>query len=46
MEDFLDHSYGTMLDAELSRREKRLPTINHETPRLEKDSVLSRLWEF
>jgi U3 small nucleolar RNA-associated protein 19 len=46
MEDFLDHSYGTMLDAELSRREKRLPTINHETPRLDKDGVLSRLWEF
>jgi hypothetical protein len=32
MEDFLDHSYGTMLDADLTRKTKKIPVINHEKP--------------
>jgi U3 small nucleolar RNA-associated protein 19 len=31
IEDFLDHSYGTMLDADLTRKAK-IPVINHEKP--------------
>jgi U3 small nucleolar RNA-associated protein 19 len=52
MEDFLDHSYGTMLDADLTKKVKKIPVINHEkpTPRTSggKDGnrVLARLWEF
>jgi hypothetical protein len=52
MEDFLDHNYGSMLDAELSRRQKKPETINHEKPALkigeekEENNVLARLWEF
>jgi len=52
MEDFLDHSYGTMLDVELARRQKRLPVINHEVPPSrvgegkDENGVLARLWEF
>jgi U3 small nucleolar RNA-associated protein 19 len=52
MEDFLDHSYGTMLDAELSRQIKREPIIDHERPHglmgegTNQDGILARLWEF
>jgi hypothetical protein len=51
MEDFLDHNYGSMLDAELSRRQKKPITINHEKPigigeGKNENSVLARLWEF
>lgn len=48
MEDFLDHSYGTMLDAELARKQKSVPTINHEKPNAqinEGNSIVARLWE-
>lgn len=49
MEDFLDHSYGTMLDAELGRKIKKAPVINHEKPSVKvgrEDDVLTKLWEF
>jgi U3 small nucleolar RNA-associated protein 19 len=52
MEDFLDHNYGSMLDAELSRRQKKPVTINHEKPTLivgagkDESNILARLWEF
>jgi len=48
IEDFLDHSYGTMLDAEMARRAKKPPVINHEIPQQLKDDsgILARLWEF
>jgi U3 small nucleolar RNA-associated protein 19 len=52
MEDFLDHSYGTMLDADLARKQKKEPVINHETPASkfgegkDESSILARLWEF
>jgi U3 small nucleolar RNA-associated protein 19 len=48
MEDFLDHSYGTMLDAELARKQKSIPTINHEKPSAQMDegnSIVARLWD-
>jgi hypothetical protein len=52
MEDFLDHSYGTMLEADLGRRAKRDPVVNHEKPSVFGEagkgnkSVLEQLWEF
>jgi len=49
MEDFLDHSYGTMLDADLTRKVKKIPVINHERPLAkieDQNGVLARLWEF
>jgi U3 small nucleolar RNA-associated protein 19 len=48
MEDFLDHSYGSMLDAELARKEKRLPIINFEVPsgEMEGNGVVGSLWSF
>ena len=49
MEDFLDHSYGTMLDADLTRKVKKIPVINFEKPaeRIgDENGVLARLWEF
>jgi hypothetical protein len=48
MEDFLDHSYGSMLDAELARKEKRLPVINFEVPSGEMDGngAVRSLWSF
>lgn len=33
IEDFLDHSYATMLDAELSKEIKRLPEVEYEIPK-------------
>ena len=52
MEDFLDHSYGTMLDADLTRKVKKIPIINFEKPvervgeGSDENGVLARLWEF
>ena len=52
MEDFLDHSYGTMLDADLARKQKKPPVINHEKPSSrmgegqDVNDVLAKLWEF
>jgi U3 small nucleolar RNA-associated protein 19 len=52
MEDFLDHSYGTMLDAELGRQIKRDPVLDHEKPPArigtgkDQDGVLATLWAF
>ena len=52
LEDFLDHNYGSMLDAELSRRQKKSVTINHEKPVVkigagkDENNMLARLWEF
>lgn len=48
MEDFLDHSYGSMLDAELGRRGKGLPVINFEVPsgEVEGNGVVGSLWSF
>jgi U3 small nucleolar RNA-associated protein 19 len=33
LEDFLDHSYGTLLDAELSRELKKAPVVEWEIPK-------------
>jgi len=52
LEDFLDHSYGTMIDAELGRKLKRHPVINHEKPvgqvgeGKDEHSILAKLWDF
>ncbi|KAI9681193.1 MAG: hypothetical protein M1817_002475 [Caeruleum heppii] len=56
LEDFLDHSYATMLDAELSRDIKKAPVVEYEMPKkvfrsrtLEDDmpdDPLMRLWDF
>ncbi|KAI9819476.1 MAG: hypothetical protein M1827_006924 [Pycnora praestabilis] len=56
LEDFLDHSYGSMLDAELSKDIKKAPAIEYEIPKkiLTKheagsqfqDSLLVKLWNF
>lgn len=52
MEDFLDHSYEIMLDADLKRKVKKIPVINHEKPTTRlgegrgENDILMRLWEF
>ena len=56
LEDFLDHSYGSMLDAELSKDIKKAPEVEYEIPKKvfmkygkdEKiqDSLLVKLWDF
>lgn len=55
IEDFLDHSYATMLDAELSKDIKKSPEIEYEIPKkiftkyetdVGKDSMLVKLWGF
>lgn len=56
MEDFLDHSYGSMLDAELSKDIKRAPVVEYEIPKRifmkygedegKQDSLLVKLWDF
>jgi len=56
IEDFLDHSYGSMLEAELDKEVKKIPVIEYEIPKkiftkhevdsgLE-DSLLVKLWDF
>lgn len=55
LEDFLDHSYSTMLSAELSKDIKKAPVIEYEIPKKiyfknpdspEKDTLLVKLWDF
>lgn len=56
LEDFLDHSYGTMLDAELEKDIKRAPEIEYEIPKMifmkhevgsgKEDGLVVKLWNF
>ncbi|RFU25849.1 hypothetical protein B7463_g10485, partial [Scytalidium lignicola] len=56
IEDFLDHSYGSMLDAELEKEVKKIPVIEYEIPKKifmkhevdsgMEDSLLVKLWDF
>ncbi|KAI1003125.1 Uncharacterized protein K3495_g5082 [Podosphaera aphanis] len=56
IEDFLDHSYGSMLEAETSKDIKKIPTIEFEIPKrifMEhepgsnmENSLLVKLWKF
>ena len=56
IEDFLDHSYSTMLNAELSKDIKRPPEIEYEIPKKiftkydaeagKEDGLLVQLWDF
>ena len=55
LEDFLDHSYGTMLDAGLSKDIRKAPEIEYEIPKkifvkqdadTGEDSLLVKLWNF
>ncbi|KAI9824285.1 MAG: hypothetical protein M1832_002093 [Thelocarpon impressellum] len=56
IEDFLDHSYGSMLDAELSRGVRKAPVVEYEIPKKiffkqevdlkVDDSLLVKLWDF
>ncbi len=56
LEDFLDHSYGSMLDAELSKDIKKAPEVEYEIPKRiftrygedegKQDSLLVKLWDF
>ncbi|KAB8303310.1 hypothetical protein EYC80_004750 [Monilinia laxa] len=56
LEDFLDHSYGSMLESELAKDVKKVPVVEYEIPKkifmkhdveagLE-DSLLVKLWSF
>ncbi|KAL9030565.1 MAG: hypothetical protein Q9196_001326 [Gyalolechia fulgens] len=54
LEDFLDHSYSSLLSAELSKEIKKPPVIEFEIPKKvflkntespDKDSLLVELWE-
>ena len=56
LEDFLDHSYGSMLDAELEKDIKKAPEVEYEIPKRiflkhevgsgKEDSLLVKLWDF
>ncbi|KAL8733982.1 MAG: hypothetical protein Q9166_001743 [cf. Caloplaca sp. 2 TL-2023] len=55
LEDFLDHSYSSMLNAELSKEVKKPPVIEYEIPKkiffknpdpAQSDSLLVKLWDF
>jgi U3 small nucleolar RNA-associated protein 19 len=56
VEDFLDHSYGSLLDAELAKQVKKAPVVEFMIPKMifrpaaagsdEKDSLLTQLWDF
>lgn len=58
MEDFLDHGYGTLMDAELKRESKKAPVVEYKIPKhiftesevgAEKEedkSILTELWSF
>ena len=56
LEDFLDHSYASMLDAELGRTLKKAPEIEFQIPKRifvkqdpasgVEDSLLTKLWHF
>jgi U3 small nucleolar RNA-associated protein 19 len=56
MEDFLDHSYSSLLDAELSKQVKKPPVVEfmipkrvflpHDAASGVEDNLLTRLWNF
>ncbi|KAF5023913.1 hypothetical protein F66182_4035 [Fusarium sp. NRRL 66182] len=56
MEDFLDHSYASLLEAELPKDVTKAPAIEHQIPKkifmpgegaeAEPDSLLVKLWDF
>ncbi|KAJ4326477.1 Maturation and nuclear export of 40S ribosomal subunits interacting protein [Fusarium piperis] len=56
IEDFLDHSYATLLEAEMTKNVKKAPVVEfhipkkvflpHETGDVEPDSLLVKLWDF
>ncbi|KAG9237264.1 nucleolar complex protein-like protein [Amylocarpus encephaloides] len=55
IEDFLDHSYGSMLGSELSKEVKKIPVVEYEIPKKifmkqadagVEDSLLVKLWDF
>ncbi|KAI4278704.1 MAG: hypothetical protein LQ337_000813 [Flavoplaca oasis] len=55
LEDFLDHSYSSMLSAELAKEVKKPPVVEYEIPKkiffsnpdaAKGDSLLVRLWDF
>ncbi|KAM7221608.1 CBF/Mak21 family domain containing protein [Rhypophila decipiens] len=56
IEDFLDHSYGSLLDAEMTKTVKKAPVVEYVIPKRiftkaeagteEKDSLLVNLWDF
>ncbi|KAG5978999.1 hypothetical protein E4U55_005680 [Claviceps digitariae] len=56
MEDFLDHSYASLLEAELGKDVKKAPVIEFQIPKriflpqddpiLAPDSLLVKLWDF
>ncbi|ROW01446.1 hypothetical protein VPNG_07560 [Cytospora leucostoma] len=56
MEDFLDHSYGSLLEAEMTKNVRKAPVVEYQIPKriflpqdtgsgLE-DSLLAKLWNF
>ncbi|KAK1758216.1 CBF/Mak21 family-domain-containing protein [Echria macrotheca] len=55
LEDFLDHSYGSLLEAETAKEVKKPPVVEYMIPKRiftktdsieEKDSLLVSLWDF
>ncbi|TVY45139.1 Uncharacterized protein LSUB1_G000726 [Lachnellula subtilissima] len=56
LEDFLDHTYGSMLEDELSKDVKKVPVVEYEIPKKifskqeegagMEDSLLVKLWDF
>ncbi|EPQ61720.1 Bgt-5178-2 [Blumeria graminis f. sp. tritici] len=56
MEDFLDHSYGSMLEAENSKEIKKIPVIEFRIPKViftgkesetdTKECLIEKLWRF
>ncbi|KAL1845276.1 hypothetical protein VTK73DRAFT_753 [Phialemonium thermophilum] len=56
LEDFLDHSYGSLLDAEMTKEIKKAPVIEYMIPKRifypaesgsgERESLLVELWDF
>ncbi|KAI9846498.1 MAG: hypothetical protein M1837_003918 [Sclerophora amabilis] len=55
LEDFLDHSYASMLDAELSKDIKKPPVVEYEIPKriftkyepgsVQEDGLFAKLWD-
>lgn len=56
IEDFLDHSYATLLDAEMGKEVKKTPVVEFQIPKrifmpqddpaVAPDNFISRLWDF
>lgn len=57
MEDFLDHSYGSLLEAEMTKNVKKAPVVEFQIPKRillpqdtagsgVEDSLLAKLWSF